>query len=235
MCEETKRCFAGTTTEDRVEVGTMFDMALEQGEAIADRLDLMTRGLLANAVITRGVVAASNPEAVAEVVNGLYRALVKNPPGPPPEDRIRELATPRKRIDIEKLRRSHVPNERTIELAAEAAHEVNRAFCAALGDTSHHPWAETPETIKESARVGVRLIIKNPTTGPEQQHQAWLEFKRQGGWTWGPSKDPDTKTHPCLVPYQQLPPWERAKDTLFGVTARAVLERCEMTELVNPA
>lgn len=120
-----------------------------------------------------------------------------------------------------------MPNEQAIEAAAEAAHAVNRAYCAALGDASHFPWLQTPEKIKESARAGVRLIIENPTTGPEQQHQAWFEHKRAEGWTWGPSKDPDTKTHPCLVPYGQLPPWERAKDQIFGHVVRAVLEHHE--------
>jgi len=122
-----------------------------------------------------------------------------------------------------------MPSEQAIEAAASAAHEVNRAYCAAIGDTSQQPWAEAPEWAKESARAGVRLIIENPTTGPEGQHQAWFEHKRAEGWTWGPSKDPKAKTHPCLVPYAQLPPWERAKDALFGIIVRVVLDHFEAT------
>lgn len=36
--------------------------------------------------------------------------------------------------------------------------------------------------------------------------------QRQAGWRYGPRKDNDAKTHPCLVPYAQLPPDEQDKD-----------------------
>ena len=43
------------------------------------------------------------------------------------------------------------------------------------------------------------------------------------GWVYGIVKDPESKTHPCLVPYQDLPAEQRIKDSLFGLTVRGVL------------
>ena len=120
-----------------------------------------------------------------------------------------------------------MPTEQAIEAAAEAAHEVNRAYCAAIGDISHLSWLQTPEEIKQSVRAGVRLIIDRGTTGPEQQHQAWLDHYKAKGWRWGPVKDAGKKQHPCLLPWAELPLWQRAKDQIFGHVVRAVLEHHE--------
>ena len=40
---------------------------------------------------------------------------------------------------------------------AKVAHEVNRAYCEALGDTSQLSWEDAPEWQKASARAGVDL------------------------------------------------------------------------------
>ncbi|MFD0468599.1 RyR domain-containing protein [Nonomuraea thailandensis] len=53
-------------------------------------------------------------------------------------------------------------------------------------------------------------------------HEAWCEHKRAEGWTYGPDKDPDAKTHPCLVPYDQLPVEQRVKDAVFHAIVGAL-------------
>lgn len=107
--------------------------------------------------------------------------------------------------------------------AARAAHEANRSWCFALGDFSQPLWEEAPEWQRNSALAGVRAIHANPATTPEQSHQSWMEQKASDGWTWGPVKDPETKTHPCMVPYDLLPIEQRAKDHIFGQVVRALL------------
>jgi len=96
---------------------------------------------------------------------------------------------------------------------ARAAHEANLAYCAAIGDHSQLPWEQAPEWQRESAIAGVGGVMAG--NSPEQQHQAWCDDKAQHGWVYGPAKNSDTKTHPCLVPYGQLPPEQQAKDGLF--------------------
>lgn len=102
------------------------------------------------------------------------------------------------------------------EQIAIVCHEANRAYCATIGDDSQKPWAEAPEWQRDSAVQGVRFHRENPEAGPSASHDAWLEEKRRTGWTYGPVKDEAKKEHPCFVPYEELPPEQRAKDYLFG-------------------
>ena len=115
------------------------------------------------------------------------------------------------------------PFEEIVRRAAEAAHEVNRTYCHAIGDDSQVPWAEAPRWQQDSACLGVEMIRTNPDTTPEQSHEGWLNLKRKDGWVYGPVKDAGQREHPCMVPYSELPPRQRAKDTIFGAVVRAVL------------
>jgi len=44
------------------------------------------------------------------------------------------------------------------------------------------------------------------------EHLRWSWERRLGGWTYGTSKDDVLKTHPCLVPFEQLSESEKEKD-----------------------
>jgi hypothetical protein len=103
----------------------------------------------------------------------------------------------------------------TPEQIARVAHEVNRAYCQALGDNSQVPWEEAPEWQKTSAIKGVIHHLNNPEAGPESSHEMWLAEKAATGWKYGPVKDPDRKEHPCFVPFSELPVDQQAKDYLF--------------------
>ena len=64
MCEETKRSFANQTTEDTIEVGAMFDLALEQLEDLTAVLYLNAKATIAAALIIEGG-GAGDHEGVA--------------------------------------------------------------------------------------------------------------------------------------------------------------------------
>jgi hypothetical protein len=70
---------------------------------------------------------------------------------------------------------------------------------------------------------GAEMIAANPSTTPEQSHEGWLTEKEATGWKYGPVKNPETKEHPCFVPYGELPENQRLKDEMFGLIVRAVL------------
>lgn len=101
------------------------------------------------------------------------------------------------------------------ENIAKVAHEVNRAYCQALGDKSQLPWDEAPEWQKESALNGVTFHIENPNAGPQGSHESWMKQKDADGWKYGPFKNPGIKEHPCMVPFNELPKEQQAKDFLF--------------------
>jgi hypothetical protein len=105
---------------------------------------------------------------------------------------------------------------------ARVCHEANRGFCIALGDTSQPAWEDAPEWQQTSAFDGVAFNLANPDAPPSASHDNWLAGKMATGWIYGPVKDPAAKTHPCCVPYDQLPPEQRAKDHLFKAIVGAL-------------
>jgi hypothetical protein len=98
---------------------------------------------------------------------------------------------------------------------AKICHEVNRAYCESIGDSSQPCWEESPEWQKRSAINGVQFHIENPDASPSISHEKWLEEKIAQGWKYGPVKNPDIKEHPCCVPYEKLPIEQRSKDYIF--------------------
>lgn len=107
-----------------------------------------------------------------------------------------------------------------VEDIARVCHEANRAYCIALGDDSQLPWDDAPGWQKESAIKGVRFILDNDNATPADSHNSWMLEKARDGWVYGEVKDPEKKTHPCFVPYEQLPVEQRAKDHIFGAIVR---------------
>jgi RyR domain len=111
------------------------------------------------------------------------------------------------------------------ELAAKIAHEVNRAFCLRLGDTSQPSWEDAPAWQRDSAKNGIHLhwnaLADGKDLPPSASHESWLKEKLDNGWKYGPTKNPETKEHPCCVPYEELPADQQTKDYLFSAVARA--------------
>ena len=103
----------------------------------------------------------------------------------------------------------------TPEKIAKLCHQVNRAYCASIGDDSQLPWEEAPQWQRDSAIAGAKFALENPDVGPEHLHEAWVQDKINAGWVFGPVKDAGKKEHPCLVPYGQLPTEQKAKDAIF--------------------
>jgi hypothetical protein len=110
----------------------------------------------------------------------------------------------------------------TPEQIARVAHEVNRAYCQALGDDSQLPWEEAPEWQRQSALVGVTLHLEHPNAGPQASHESWCKQKWAEGWVFGPVKDPAKKEHPCLAPFEWLKREQQAKDFIFRGVVRAL-------------
>jgi ryanodine receptor 2 len=43
-------------------------------------------------------------------------------------------------------------------------------------------------------------------------HEVWAETRINQGWTYGEQRNDELKTHPCLVPYEELPEEEKEYD-----------------------
>ena len=98
---------------------------------------------------------------------------------------------------------------------AKICHEANRVYCESIGDFSQKSWNEAEDWQRESAIKGVDHVIANPSASASDQHDSWLIEKKNSGWVYGPEKNTDKKTHPCIVPYNELPFEQKVKDYLF--------------------
>jgi hypothetical protein len=111
---------------------------------------------------------------------------------------------------------------RTYEEIAFVCHEVNRAYCAALGDMSQPAWADAPDWQKQSALSGVKFHIANRQAGADASHNNWYDEKLAAGWKYGPVKDPANLEHPCMVSFHELPREQQAKDWIFRAVVHSM-------------
>ena len=130
----------------------------------------------------------------------------------------------------------------TTELLARALHRTYLDAHPDRGadeDPALRPWAELRETLRESnrdqaAHVGVKLAAIGRTIGPltdwdaahrpftddevevmaRSEHDRWVAERRRGGWRPGP-RDPERRTTPYLVPWEELSEEIRGYDRLF--------------------
>jgi len=78
------------------------------------------------------------------------------------------------------------------------------------------PWDEREEAFRKQF-VGVieRQCGENRSDSPEELHGGWMQAYFEMGWVYGEKYDPEAKTHPDLVPYNQLEEREKDKDAVF--------------------
>lgn len=112
----------------------------------------------------------------------------------------------------------------TIETIAKVCHQANKAWCESLDDRSQVDWEQAPDWQRASATTGVQFVLAHPEAPESAQHEAWWKDKQRDGWVYGPVKDEAAKTHPCCVPYADLPVAQRRKDALFQAIVRALTQ-----------
>ena len=113
--------------------------------------------------------------------------------------------------------------ERTEDIA-RVAHEINAAYCLAFGDDSQLGWDDAPQWQRDSAIKGVEFHAANPDASPSNSHDSWLAEKEAAGWVYGDVKEPEKKQHPCMVPFDELPPEQKAKDYIFRQVVHSLMK-----------
>jgi hypothetical protein len=108
------------------------------------------------------------------------------------------------------------------EIIAPICHQANKAWCEANGDYSQKDWAQAEPWQRQSAINGVQFKLDNPNAGHDAQHNSWMAEKVADGWVYGETKDAVAKTHPCIVPFDQLPEFQQKKDALFCAIIEAL-------------
>ena len=53
----------------------------------------------------------------------------------------------------------------------------------------------------------------------ENVHDVWAKSRIDEGWTFGYERNDKKKTHPCIVPYNQLPEYETEYDRKTAINS----------------
>lgn len=70
----------------------------------------------------------------------------------------------------------------------------------------------TPKPIDTSDVIIPECLVSLSEKLAENTHEVWAEGRVNEGWTYGPERNTENKTTPCLVPYSDLPDSEKDYD-----------------------
>lgn len=110
--------------------------------------------------------------------------------------------------------------EQLIQQTARACHYNNKAFCESIGDYSQSNWEDADDWQREAAIEQTTAHFENGPIDAGTSHRKWMEQKLANGWQVGPVKDGELKTHPDLVPFEDLSFEAKVKDYIFNYTCR---------------
>lgn len=131
------------------------------------------------------------------------------------------------------------------------ARDLHNMYRTNSGLASSSPtWEQLPETLKEANRqqanrihrlletagyriyplqdwdAGTRTFSKNEIEKMAcLEHDFWCQAKEADGWVYGKSRDEKDRTHPDLVPWEELPESEREKNLAVVQHIPALLAR----------
>jgi DNA-binding transcriptional MerR regulator len=106
---------------------------------------------------------------------------------------------------------------------AQVIHAANRELQIIYGDPAPSPdWYDAPEYQRQESTASVLEALSDPGRTPEQNHQGWVDRMQADGWTYGEVKNPEAKTHPTLLPWDELPAEQQLKDRVFIAIVRAL-------------
>ena len=116
---------------------------------------------------------------------------------------------------------------KTISLA-DAARIIHNCVNS-LNEVLDFPQTQLDEETLESTISAIKFHLANDLT-PEESHDLWMKTKLELGWKYGEVKDVEKKTHPDLVPYEDLPIQEKLKDEIFISLVKALKPIIELKE-----
>ena len=108
-------------------------------------------------------------------------------------------------------------NEDTVTRRAIFVYETARLAAEATGaPIVPAPWADREsEFCEQFLAVIERQCGPNRSRSPSELHGSWMQAYFDRGWKYGTDYSQQNKTHPDLVPYDDLGQLERDKDAVF--------------------
>ena len=98
----------------------------------------------------------------------------------------------------------------TVDAVARIVHNAQRDLGLWLDDPyPPAPYDALPGELRLGAQSLVRLIMQGYSADYVQD--MWIIAMTEKGWSYAEAKDPNVKTHPCMVSFKDLPGWEKRK------------------------
>ncbi len=98
---------------------------------------------------------------------------------------------------------------------AAAIHGATR--CLGRPDGQEIPaWDDLTGSQRDKAVCAVCELLDSPPRTHQECHDLWARLMTSDGWTHGPSYDFEARTHPCLVPFDELTEAEQIKDKIWA-------------------
>lgn len=117
---------------------------------------------------------------------------------------------------VERLQHKQIiasASERRAVFVYEAARIQAEAMLAPIVPEA---WAERDEAFhRQFVNVIAMMCGPDRKTSAEELHDDWVKAYEAMGWTFGLERDVERKTHPDMVPFDQLGELEQSKDAVF--------------------
>ena len=78
------------------------------------------------------------------------------------------------------------------------------------------PWSARDEAFRSQFLTVIEMMCgTNRKSSPEELHDDWVKAYEAMGWAYGPIRDREQRTHPDMVPFDELGFREQIKDAVF--------------------
>ncbi len=104
-----------------------------------------------------------------------------------------------------------------VERRAEFVYEAARIQAIAVdAPVVPEPWVVRETDFRyQFLDVIERQCGEHRSSSPAELHGSWMQAYYDRGWVYGSERDVEKRTHPDLVPYDQLEQREQDKDAVF--------------------
>ena len=106
-------------------------------------------------------------------------------------------------------------SQKLLYILAESCYEATKVISEQILSEEKKEWKLVDSDDKAKLLNAVNRAIEKRITDPSVSHGEWITDMIKDGWQYGEKYDEVKKTHPCMIPYDQLPVGQQTKDYIF--------------------